>query len=86
MRIKSEVERVRKEVRNKTMTYIAGGFGLVAGLAWNDAIKSLIEFIFPRSGDTVTIKFIYAAIITVLVVVVIMSLNKFLKEEDPVVE
>ena len=27
----------RKAIKNKTLTYIAGGFGLVAALAWNEA-------------------------------------------------
>ena len=38
-----EDKRIRDLVRERTMGYIVGALGLVAGLAWNDAIKSLIE-------------------------------------------
>ncbi|MEK9171243.1 MAG: DUF5654 family protein, partial [Patescibacteria group bacterium] len=36
-----------KQVREKTTGYILAAFGLVAGLAWNDAIKSTIDRFFP---------------------------------------
>ncbi len=57
----------RKKFKGQTMGYMAGAFGLIAGLAWNDAIKSLIEFFFPFSNSTVLAKFIYAILVTVLV-------------------
>ncbi|HLD34421.1 MAG TPA: DUF5654 family protein, partial [Patescibacteria group bacterium] len=41
-KIKSEVTSVKQEIRNKVAGYIVAAFGLVAGLAWNDAIKALI--------------------------------------------
>jgi len=37
-------------VKQKIVTYVIAGFGLVAGLAWNDAIKSLIEYFFRRGA------------------------------------
>jgi len=59
-----------REVKNQALGYIAGAFGLVAGLAWNDAVKALIDLLFPLDKSSVWIKFIYAALITILVVVV----------------
>ena len=51
--------------------------GLVAALAWNDAIQSLIRSLFPKeSASSIVIKFIYAAVITLLAVIVIFSLAK----------
>lgn len=59
---------LRQEVREQTAGYILAGLGFVAGLAWNEAIKSLIEEFFPLSQDTLVAKLIYALFATVLVV------------------
>lgn len=59
-----------KQVREKTTGYILAAFGLVAGLAWNDAIKSAIDRFFPLDQGNVIIKFAYALAITIVVVVV----------------
>lgn len=61
---------IRNEFRKQLATYIMASLGLVAGLAWNDAIKSLIENVFPlsQSGNW-PIKMAYASILTVLVVI-----------------
>ena len=66
----------KQEFGNRAMTYIGGGFGLVAGLAWNDAIKELIEFLFPLSKETLTVKFVYAVGLTTVVIIVIRYLEK----------
>lgn len=71
------------EIRQKTAGYIAAGFGVVAGLAWNDAIKSLIEAVFPDTEETIIAKFLYALIITTLVVTLSIFLVWFIgKEKD----
>ena len=43
---------IKTQIRSQTAGYIAGALGLVAGLAWGDAIKALIEDLFPfaKSG------------------------------------
>jgi len=69
-------------MRNKVLAYIGGAFGLVAGLAWNDAIKELIQYMFPLATDTLAAKFIYAAIITLVVVVIITYLEKVFKNDE----
>ncbi len=60
----------------KTMTQLAtAAFGLVAALAWNDAIQTFINrFIEPGSG--LRSKFYYALIVTVLAVVITYTLGK----------
>lgn len=77
-KIKERGEEVSSKVREQTAGYITTALGIVAGLAWNDAIKSLIEFIFPLSKDTLMARFIYAALITVVVVLISRSLLMFL--------
>ncbi len=60
---------LKKQIRSQTAGYMAGALGLVAGLAWSDAIKALIEVLFPFAKSGVIAKFIYAVIITIFVVV-----------------
>lgn len=73
MNIKNEGERITNEVRERSMAYIAGGLGIVVGFAWNEAIKSLIDYFYPISGATsILAKFLYAIILTALVVMVTM--------------
>ena len=75
---------IKKELRSKTFGYISGALGLVAGLAWNDAITNMIETLFPLAKDTILIKFGYAVIITVAVVVLVMYLERLInKPENP---
>jgi hypothetical protein len=72
---------LNKEVKGRAMTYIGTAFGLVAGLAWNEAITERINVLFPISKDSVWIKFIYAIILTIAVVIVIKQLEKFANKE-----
>ncbi len=75
-KIKNGGTQVTKEVRQQTIGYIMAGFGFVAGLAWNDAIKSSIEYLFPLDKNNLAIKFFYAVIVTVLIALVASSLTK----------
>lgn len=74
---KEESGRVKREVRERTIGYLVAALGLVAGLAWNDAIRALIEAIFPMAENTLVAKFVYAALITVAVVIVSVNLVRF---------
>lgn len=54
------------------------GFGLVAALAWNDAVKTFIEeYIKPYTaqGSVLTSQIIYALIVTLLAVLVTYQLT-----------
>lgn len=73
---------LKKEIRQQTTGYILAAFGLVAGLAWNEAIKSLIEFLFPVSVDSLWIKFVYALLVTLVIIIITFGLTRLLKEED----
>jgi hypothetical protein len=55
-------------------TLATAGLGLVAALAWNDAIQGLFRAIFGEASGLVA-KFFYAAIITVVVVLVTTRLS-----------
>ena len=49
---KKEDRSLRREVRAQVVGYVIAALGVIAGLAWNDAVKSLIEHFFPLSQST----------------------------------
>jgi Na+/proline symporter len=75
-------EEVEVEVRSKIAGYITAGLGVVAGLAWNDAIKAFIEEFFPQENSNLLAKFAYAVIITIAVVIISLYLVKLLRTEQ----
>ena len=74
-------ETLKEGVREKSFGYISAALGLVAGLAWNDAIKALIDSIYPNGGGGVLAKFIYALIITVIIVIAIVYLDRLSRKK-----
>lgn len=81
-KLKEERAKLQKEIREKTVGYIVAAFGLVAGLAWNEAVKAAIEFVFPHSTDSLFAKFLYAAMVTLIVVVISVYLVRLTKKEE----
>ena len=78
-KIKQESAKLKNTLRSQTIGYISAALGIVAGLAWNEAIKALIEFLFPLGSNTLVAKFIYAFVITAFVV---FLTGYFLKQEN----
>jgi hypothetical protein len=85
-KIKQEGEKLQHVIKEKVIGYILAGLGVVAGLAWNEAIKTFIEFIFPLNRNTILAKFIYAFLVTFIIVIIsvyfINLLNKSNKDKD----
>jgi hypothetical protein len=69
-KIKEEAINLNQEIKKKIAGYITAAFGLVAGFAWNDAIRSSINYFFPVEKNSLWAKFIYAFAITFVLVVV----------------
>lgn len=82
LKAKEEAERIKRELNEKIVSYILAALGLVAGLAWNDAIKSLIEYFFKFSRNTILVKFIYAILITFIVVILSRYLLKLFSSDE----
>lgn len=72
-------KKLRLEISEQVVSYIGAGFGLIASLAWNEAIKAMIEYFFPLKQATVTAKFIYAGAMTLVLIFVTMYLVRILK-------
>lgn len=56
------------------MEYVATALTIVAGMAWNDAVKSAIETYVKKDEGTFG-KFLYAIIITVLGIIIIYMMK-----------
>ncbi|MFZ2803701.1 MAG: DUF5654 family protein [Patescibacteria group bacterium] len=70
--------RLHLTVLQKILELMTAAFSLVAALAWNDAIQSLFAKIFGTAGGIVA-KFIYALLITGIVVWIGLRLSKISK-------
>ncbi|MFA5485101.1 MAG: DUF5654 family protein [Candidatus Pacearchaeota archaeon] len=79
---------MKKEIIEKMTALITAAFGLVAALAWNEAIKSL--FIGPCSAENAgalcTLSsggpWIYAILVTVLAVLVTLWIGKIAEKRS----
>ena len=60
---------MKKEVVEKLATLIATAFGLVAALAWNNAIQSIFKRIWGEQSSIIAM-LVYAIIVTIIAVVV----------------
>lgn len=80
--LKEKEKNLRKELRAQSIGYIVAALGLVAGLSWNDAIKSVIDHFFSTAGGGILAKFVYALAITVLIIVLSQFLLRMSKKDE----
>lgn len=75
---KAEEQKLHVYFVDKVVTLMTGAMGLVAALAWNDAMRKFFERIFGTQGSgDVTAMFIYAIVVTAAVVLVTYRLTRF---------
>jgi hypothetical protein len=79
---KKSKRRIVTEVKAKIAGYSTAGLGLIAGLAWNEAIKELIIMLRLPQGESVMAKFLYAIIMTILVALAGVYLAHALGDEE----
>lgn len=72
---------LRQTIRERTSGYIVAALGIVAGLAWNDAIRAFIDYVFPVSTESILAKFLYAVLITVVVVLLSSWIIRYFNPE-----
>ncbi len=80
--IKDKGKELEAKVRKQTIGHIVTAFGLVAGLAWNEAIKSIIDHFFPGDKETIWAKLGYAFLITIVVVILSVYISKLFREPE----
>ena len=80
------LKETNRQVITQTLGFISSAFVLIAALAWNEAIKELITDYLPTGAGLLS-KLVYAAIVTILAVIVTMRLTKLgekFKQEDKI--
>ncbi len=66
---------MRKEVIEKLATLITAAFGLIAALAWNEAIQSIFKKVYGEASDIYAMIF-YAIIVTIIAVMLTIWIGK----------
>jgi hypothetical protein len=64
-------------VKQKLPAIVVGSLTLIAGLVWNDAFNAIINRYVPaeyRAASNAKVKFIYALVLTIVVIMVISFL------------
>jgi uncharacterized membrane protein YidH (DUF202 family) len=65
--------KITKTIKSKIPAIIVGSLAFVAGLAWNEAIKGLIDYYAPnqyKNSKNAWIKVIYALILTIVIAII----------------
>lgn len=78
-------KKLHQELIEQMIALSTAGFGLVAALAWNEAIQSFVhEYIdqYISSGSGIISRFLYAVLITLFAVFVTYELSKLTKKKD----
>lgn len=84
-----EAAAFRKEVLDKMSALATAAFGLVAALAWNNAIQAVFKRYYPAPDDPAAIAPLvgYAALVTLVAVLIIIWIGRVAgrlkKEEKP---
>ena len=72
-----ELKELRLEVLVKMSDLATAGFGLVAALAWNEAIQGLFAKFLPKnSNGGIIAQISYAIFVTLIVVLITVKLSK----------
>jgi len=71
-----EKHNLKIEVLEQIAALATSGFGLVAALAWNEAIKAFFNKFFPQPGGNLFALFIYALFITIIIVIITIQLGR----------
>ncbi len=75
-RAREKEEKLTAEVLDKFSELITTALGLVAALAWNEAIQQLFTQLFGEAGGALAAKFGYALIITLVVIFATISISR----------
>jgi putative flippase GtrA len=87
--MKDETKEVKSQVAGTISTLMTVAFGLIAALAWNNAIQAIILAILPK-GNGIMGLLIYAIVITIVAVlatfIIARALGKSPVQEVRIVE
>jgi uncharacterized membrane protein len=66
---------MQKEVIEKIAALITAAFGLIAALAWNEAITAIFQLIFGEQAGVFALIF-YAVVVTIIAVLVTIWIGR----------
>jgi uncharacterized membrane protein YuzA (DUF378 family) len=75
------MSKLKRKVTAQIVALLTGALGLIAALAWNEAVKALFEKIFGDANG-IAAKFAYAIIVTIVVVWITMRLAKLQAQDE----
>ena len=81
--MKKQANEVKGQVLQTIATLITTAFGLIAALAWNEAIKALIAQFLPKGSDLMGL-LIYAVLITIIAVVATIIIGRAISQPEEV--
>lgn len=70
-----KVRTLTGEVVAQLLTLATSALGLVAALAWNDAVQAVFKEYFPAAGG-VAGRFIYALLLSLVIIVITINLTR----------
>ena len=73
--------KARKEILDKMTALVTAAFGLVAALAWNDAIKAIFKEVFG-TPDKMSAMIAYAIVVTVIAVIMTLWIGRLAGKEE----
>lgn len=83
--MKEQVGEVKNQVLATIATLMTTAFGLIAALAWNEAIKAIILEVFPKQSG-ITGLLVYAILITIIAVIATILIGRAIATKPPVQE
>lgn len=63
------------EIVAQLLTLATSALGLVAALAWNDAVQAMFKEYFPASSG-VTGRFVYALLLSLVIIIITINLTR----------
>ena len=69
-------ETLTGEILDKFSQLITTALGLVAALAWNDAIQTLFQQVLGTSGGALAAKLFYAVLVTIVVIIATIAVSR----------